>query len=82
MRSRDFKAEYQRLAEQLINVGEAVPESGAIDARILVSENDIHNYHQRILSQIQRMNLGKNDIFEALYDHRIRSSEKCEALKL
>jgi hypothetical protein len=52
MRSRDFKAEYQRLAEQLINVGEAVPESGAIDARILVSENDIHNYHQRILSQI------------------------------
>jgi len=82
MRSRDFKAEYQRLAEQLINVGEAVPESGAIDARILVSENDIHNYHQRILSQIQRMNLGKNDIFEALYDHRIRSIEKCEALKM
>ena len=52
MRSRDFKAEYQRLAEQLINVGEAVPESGPIDARILVSENDIHNYHQRMLSQI------------------------------
>jgi hypothetical protein len=45
MRSRDFKAEYQRLAEQLINVGEGVPESGAIDARILVSENDIQNYH-------------------------------------
>ena len=53
MRSRDFKAEYLRLAEQLINVGEGVPESGgAIDARILVSENDIHNYHQRILSQL------------------------------
>ena len=44
MRSRDFKAEYLKLAEQIINISQG-PDGGKIDARILVSENDIHNYH-------------------------------------
>ena len=45
MRSRDFKADYQRLAEQLINIGQGSENNGSIDARILVSENDINSYH-------------------------------------
>jgi hypothetical protein len=30
---------------------------------------------------MQRLNFGKADIFEALYDNKIRSSDKFEAFK-
>jgi hypothetical protein len=75
--SRDFKAEYYRLAEQLINLTMERDEKGVM----LVSENDIQNYHERIKREIQRLAQGKQDVFEQLYDQRVRSNERFEMLK-
>ena len=81
-KSRDFKAEYYRLAEQFIKMGmdfqnPIVNGSGIM----LVSENDIQNYQERISREIQRLSNGKSDVFEHLYDQRDRSTEKFEMLK-
>lgn len=50
--SRDFKAEYLKLAEQLINLGmekDVTPNGAGI---MLVSENDIQGYQDRIRREI------------------------------
>lgn len=64
------------MAEQLINLG-----MQREDGFMMVSENDIQGYQERIRREIQRLSHGKTDIFEQLYDQRVRSTERFEMLK-